>query len=523
MAIHPDQFPEERTELIKMLVEMSAEIDTLKAMIDSIKSMTFGSRSERLSALALDQIALDLGDLASDETPAPQANDNRPAADRKTPRRGRDAVRNVGILPAHLPRVEEVIEPSVTACSCCDGKLHRIGEDVREGLGVLPVSFYVKRRVYPKYACRACEEGVVQAAAPARLFDGGMAENELVVHVAVSKFAWHLPVYRQVQIMKAQGLHLDRTTLGLWLQRLAWWLRPLYDRQLQITHRQARIFCDETHLPVIYPGRNRTKRCQFWAHAMDDRPWNGPAPPAVTYVFAASRSAAEIARQLAAFDGILQVDGYAAYKTHARRSRKKVVLAFCFAHARRKFVEAHKITGSSFALGVVAALAEVYAIEARIRGRTAEERYTVRQDKIRPLLEKLQAEMKALLGKVSRQSKLAGACRYTLEHWAGLTRFLDDGRLEIDSNTVERTMRPIGLGRKNHLFAGSEGGAETWAVLSSLINTAKLNDIDPYRWLVDVVDKIVSGKTPINRIDELLAWNWKAASVAVPDARPTAA
>lgn len=514
MPIRPDQLPRDPAELAKMVVDMAAEIDKLKAMIDGFKAMVFGSRSERLSALAMDQMALDLGGLSSAAEPAPEANDNTPAGERKTQRRGRDANRNIGALPAHLPRVEEVIEPTVTTCPCCGGGLHRIGEDIREGLCIMPVSFYVKRRVFPKYACRACEEGVVQAMAPARLVEGGMAENELVVHIAVSKFAWHLPLYRQMQMMAAQGIHLDRTTLGLWLKRLAWWLRPLYDRQLQITHRQARIFCDETHLPVQDPDLRHTKRCQFWAHAMDDRPWNGPAPPAVSYVFAASRSAAEIARQLAAFDGILQVDGYAAYKTHARKARREVVLAFCFAHARRRFVKVHKTTGSSFAAGVIETLIEVYAIEARIRGRSAQERHAVRQAETKPILERLEADLKAVLCEVSRQSNLADACRYTLDHWSGLTRFLADGRIEIDSNTVERTMRPIALGRKNHLFAGSEGGAQTWAILASLINTARLNEIDPYLWLVDVVERIVSGRTPINRIDELLAWNWKPAVTA---------
>ncbi|GAC1644842.1 MAG: hypothetical protein NVS4B4_20350 [Bradyrhizobium sp.] len=244
---------------------------------------------------------------------------------------------------------------------------------------------------------------------------------------------------------------------------------------------------------------------------MDDRPWHGPAPPAVTYVFAASRSAREIAGQLATFDGILQVDGYAAYKAHARRTGR-TVLAFCFAHARRRFVAVHKSTGSRFAATVIEKLAEVYAIEARIRGSSAAERLAVRQTQTKPILAVLEADMRAILGEVSAQSALAEACRYTLDHWTGLTRFLGDGRLDIDSNTVERSMRPIALGRKNHLFAGSEGGAQTWAILASLINTAKLNGVDPFVWLVDVAERIVSGRTTINRIDDLLAWNWKAAS-----------
>ena len=211
MPIRPDQLPQDPAELAKMVVAMAAEIDRLAAMVDGFKTMIFGARSERMSAVVADQMTLDLDGLSSAARPAPEANDNTPAGERKTQRRGRDVRRNIGALPAHLPRVEEVIEPTATICSCCGGSLHRIGEDVREALCAMPVSFYVKRRVFPKYACRSCEEGVIQAKAPARLIEGGMAENELVVHIAVSKFAWHLPLYRQVQMMASQGIHLDRT------------------------------------------------------------------------------------------------------------------------------------------------------------------------------------------------------------------------------------------------------------------------------------------------------------------------
>ena len=191
-----------------------------------------------------------------------------------------------------------------------------------------------------------------------------------------------------------------------------------------------------------------------------------------------------------------------------------MALAFCFGHARRKFVDVHKSTGSPFAAQVIDRLAEVYGIEAGIRGKSAPERLVARHARTRPILERLEADMKAVLAELSRQSKLAEACRYTLAHWTGLTWFVDDGRIEIDSNIVERNIRPVALGRRNHLFADSEGGAQTWAILASLINTAKLNGVDPYLWLVDVVDRIVSGRTPINRIDELLVWNWNSARVS---------
>ena len=231
----------------------------------------------------------------------------------------------------------------------------------------------------------------------------------------------------------------------------------------------------------------------------------------MTYVFADSRSTGALAAQIPRFAGILQVDGYGAYKALARRPRQDLRLAFGFAHARRRFVAAHKLTGSAFAMQVIERLAEVYAIEARIRGRSAPKRRAVRQAEIKPILEALRAQLVAHGSSLSRQSSLAKAIAYTLDHWDGLTRFLDDGRIEIDPNLLERQIRPIALGRKNALFAGSRGGGRTWAILASLINTAKLNRVDPAVYLGDVLAHMVSGATPINRITEQLVWNWKAA------------
>lgn len=277
-------------------------------------------------------------------------------------------------------------------------------------------------------------------------------------------------------------------------------------------HAHKRLFCDETPMPVLEPGRGRVKKSQFWAHAVDDRPWAGPAPPAVAYIFAGSRKKTEIAAQLSDFCGVLQVDGYAAYKSLANDepSKERIVLAFCLAHARRKFVAVAKSTRSPFAREVVERIAAIYAIEKRIRGKTAEERRAVRQAESAPIMAALHARLLEVREGLSRIATLTKEINYTLDHWAGLTRFLDDRRLEPDTNIVERPIRPISLGRKNSLFAGDEGGAETWAILSSLINTAKLNGLDPESWLTDVLERIVSGRTTNNRLHELLAWNWKA-------------
>jgi hypothetical protein len=245
---------------------------------------------------------------------------------------------------------------------------------------------------------------------------------------------------------------------------------------------------------------------------VDDRPWGGPAAPAVVYVFAQGRGLKEIRAQLAGYQGLLQVDGYAAYKGLAKPGRTPgpIQLAFCLAHARRKIMDVYKITRSAFAAEVIGVFGQIYAIEAQIRGRSAEERAAVRAAQTAPIMAELKRRLEDELAGLSSKSKLAKAIRYNLAHWAGLTRFLSDGRLEPDTNTVERTMRPIALGRRNYLFAGDEGGAETWAILASLLMTARLNDIDPLVWLSDVLEQIVSGRAKANDLRRLLAWNWKA-------------
>jgi transposase len=455
--------------------------------MQTLKEMIFGKRSERLAAIVAEQLALELDDLATGVTPPAPANDDLPAT-KLAGKPRKKARRNIGALPKHLPRCEQVLEPDTTACPCCQGLLHRIGEDVSEVLDVIPAILRVLRTIRPKYACRGCTDGVVQAKVLPRLIEGGMASTALVAHVVVSKFAWYLPLYRQVQILAGQGIHLDRATLAGWVKRAAWWLKSLYELQLRTIQASPRLFCDETPMPVLDPGRHRTRICQFWAHAMDDRPWGGPSPPAVAYVFA-----------------------YAAYKALARRHGGAIQLAFCLAHARRKFVEVYKTMQSPFAHEVIERLQAVYAIETEIRGLSAEQRLAARRTRTAPLMEVLKARLTSMLDQLFSQSKLAEAINYTLNHWDGLTLFLRDGRVEVDSNTVERSMRPIAMGRRNSLFSGSEGGAESWAILASLVNTAKLHKLDPQAYLADVLERIVSGQTKSHQLHELLAWNWKAA------------
>jgi len=514
MPLRPEDLPRETEALRALALSLSAENAALKAAIKQINLQSFGQRSERTRLIIEGQLGLELGDPSEEtELPAAEVIPFPPPAPRG---KRKPARRNIGQLPDWLPRVVEVIEPEGKACPCCQGALHKIGEDVAEALDVVPARVRVLRTIRPRYACRGCESGITQAPARPRLFDGGMATTALVSSVVVWKYAWHMPLSRQADMLAGQGIRLDRATLGKWVKKTAWWLKGLYQLQLATIHGCSRVFCDETRLPVRKKGRRRTHNGQFWAHAVDDRPWGGPAAPAVAYVFAQGRGHKEISAQLAGYQGLLQVDGYGGYKRLGKpgRSPGPITLAFCLTHARRKFVDVYKVTKSAFAAEIIGIFGRVYAVEAKIRGRSAAERAAHRQEKTVPIMVELKQRLEGELPGLSSKSALAKAIRYTLAHWVGLTRFLEDGRLEPDTNTVERTMRPIALGRRNYLYAGDDGGAETWAILASLLMTARLNDIDPLIWLSDVLEQIVSGQVKAPELHRLLAWNWKAERAA---------
>jgi transposase len=505
--------PRDIAGLTRLVLAQEAENEKLKAQLATLKRLIFGARSETLASVSLEQGRLALGDLVEGGTPPDAPVDRTANMDPQGSRRAgarQAADRNIGALPAHLPRCEQVIEPATTVCPCCGGSLHRIGETWSEALDVVPAIVRVKKTIRPKYACRACEGAVVQALAPARVTTGGMASTALVAQVVAWKFAWHLPLNRQSQMFAAQGVELDRGTLGRWVARAAWWLKPVYERLLGFIRSQPRIFSDETRLPRLDPGRGRTKICQLWGQAVDDRPWRGPAPPAVGWVFAESRATAAIEAQLQTFSGILQVDGYRVYETLAKRRRGTnggaIRLAHCLAHARRKFVEVHATTGSQEALGILGMIGEIYGIEAAVRGGNAERRLEARRQRSLPVMAALRDRLLATRAAISAQSSLARACRYALDRWDGLTAFLSDGRIEVDSNTIERSMKSVALTRKNALFAGNAGGGETWAILASLVETAKLNGLDPQAWLADVLDDVVTGRVKTDRLDTLLPW-----------------
>ncbi len=493
--------PDDPAMLKAMLLAERAESERLRHLIKELQRHRFGRRAESLPEDQL-QLALEEAEQAAaageaeGETAAPV--ERRARAERRRASRG--------ALPAHLPRIETVVEPAGSLCPCCGGTLHRIGEDVAERLDVVPAQFRVLVVRRPKYACRACEEAVLQAPAPARLIEGGLPTEATVAQVLVSKYADHLPLYRQAQIYARQGVRLDRSTLADWVGRAAFLLRPVHQRLLDRLKASAKLFADETTAPVLDPGRGRTRTGQLWAYARDDRPWNGPDPPGVAYLYAPDRKAERPIAHLAGFRGVLQVDGYGGYKVLAERG--EVRLAFCWAHVRRRFYELAQAGPAPIASEALARIAVLYRVEGEIAGRPAEQRRAVRQERSRPLVDELETWLREKLALISQKTRLAEAIRYALSRWVGLSLYLEDGRVEIDSNVVERAIRPIALNRKNALFAGSDGGAEHWAVIASLIETCKLRGVEPHAYLTDVITRIVNGH-PQGQIDDLLPWAYR--------------
>ncbi|MEO0033974.1 MAG: hypothetical protein RIS94_3732 [Pseudomonadota bacterium] len=474
--------------------EADAEIERLQSIIDAFMRHRFGARSEQLDP---DQLQLGLEDV---ETALGQARAAREAASPQS-RSDRPRKSNRG-APAHLERIEQVVDVENKACPCCGGALHQIGEDVAERLDVVPTTFRVLVTRRPRYGCRSCESAVVQAPAPARIVEGGIPTEALIAQVLVAKYADHLPLYRQAQIYARQGIQLDRSTLADWVGRAAWYLRPLRDHILERLRRSERLFADETTAPVLDPGRGRTKTGQLWAYARGDRPWGGKDPPMVAYVYAADRKGERAEAHLGDFAGILQVDGYGGYTALAKR-QQQIQLAFCWSHVRRKFFElADK---SPVATEVLRRIAMLYVIEDEIRGSTAEQRRVVRAERSRIGVNDLRQYLDARLRQVSAKSKLAEAIRYAVSRWAGLSVFVDDGRIELDSNTVERSIRPLALNRKNALFAGSDEGGDNWAVIATLIENCKITGINPHAWMTDTLTKLANGH-PANSVGELMPW-----------------
>jgi len=490
----PDDVEALKVELVAaraLVIEQKIQLEKLRFEIARLKRMKYGRSSEQLDT-QIGQMQLTLEDLEATlaETPEPLRPAPKPAPIKPVRR----------ALPAHLPR-EDVVHATACTCPACGGTLRRLGEDVSEMIEYVPGRYKVVRHVRPKFSCGACQK-IVQASAPSRPIARGLAGPAFLAHVLVSKYADHLPLYRQSQIYAREGLELDRSTLADWVGGASELLEPLVRSLGRYVMRATKLHGDDTPVPVLCPGRGTTKQGRLWTYVRDDRPAASPDPPAVLFRYSPDRKGERPKAHLAPFTGVLQADAYAGFD---RLYGERIQEAACWAHVRRKFYEIHVAHASPIAAEALDRIGRLYGIEAEIRGRLPDERAAVRQARAGAELEALHAWLHTIVAKLSKKSELALAIRYALSRWSALTRYRDDGRLEIDNNAAERALRAVALGRKNWLFAGSDEGGERAAAIYSLLGTAKLNELDPEAYLRYVLERIADH--PINRIEELLPWN----------------
>jgi transposase len=482
------------------------EIERMKFTIAKLRHERFGQSSER--SVVLEQLELQLADMEADASQAEAAA--QLAAQAATgekiavaPFERRRPARRP--LPEHLPR-ERVVYPSPSACPCCGGTLHKLGEDVTETLELIPRRWKVIQHVREKLSCRSCE-AISQPPAPLHPIARGRAGAGLLAHILFSKYGLHLPLNRQSTVYAREGVDLDVSTLADWVGAAAATLMPLVDVIRAHVFAAERIHADDTTLPVLAKGKTRTGR--LWTYVRDDRPFGGCDPPAAIFFYSPDRGAKHPEQHLAGYAGLMQADAYAGFNRLYGAGRKPgpIIEAACWAHARRNFFDLARISKAPIAIEAVERIDTLFAIEREINGLTVQERLHARNERSRPLATALETWLREQRPKLSGQSETAKAIAYCLTRWIALTRFLDDGRLCMSNNTAEREMRPVAMGRKNWTFAGSDAGGHRAAAVYTLIQTAKLNDVDPQAWLADILTRLQDH--PAKRIGELMPWNWK--------------
>jgi transposase len=509
MPTTPESYPQSYEELLRLVQARDAEVGMLKLIIEKLQVQLarrnrndFGSTSERFEDLQGSLLETQPLDELRARRAAAKPAANAPHIDRS--------------LPEHLPREDHVHRPhtsdarhdaSGNACGCaeCGGRLRLIGNDVSEQIEYVPARFKVIRHVRPKLACTSCQ-AIFQAPAPSRPIARGMAGAGLLAHVMVAKYCDHLPLYRQSRIYAREGVQIDRSTMAGWVDHCEQLLDPLVAALGRYVMAAGKVHADDTPVKVLQPGSGKTKQGRLWVYVRDDRPAANFAPPAAWFRYSPNRKGEHPRAHLKGFRGTLQADAYGGW--NQIYAGGAVVEAACWAHARRPWWDLYCETGKSedsIAAEALRRIRALYEIEDEIRGQPPDFRREQRQARAGPLLQAMHAWLTGLLGRVSAKSQIAQAIGYSLVRWQALTRYVDNGRIEIDNNAAERALRAVALGRSNYLFMGSDAGGERAAALYSLVETAKLNGLDPEAYLRDVLGRIADH--PINRIDELLPWN----------------
>lgn len=497
-----DITPEDPEELRAVNRLLADEVKSQALLIEKLKHQLAGQNRHRFGVRSesLDQLNLTFEeDEAIAEAAEEQAKPAQPAPEEKPSRQ-----HSRKPLPDHLDRHDEVLSPG-DDCTRCGGKLKTLGEDITEELEYVPGRFVVNRIVRPRKACAGCE-AILQSPLPSRPIERGRPGPGLLAHVIVSKYADHLPLYRQSQIYAREGIDLDRSTMADWVGRSTALLEPLADEIGRIVRRGDALFADDTPVKMQAPGQKKTKTARVWTYVRDERPWSGSSPPCAWYQFTIDRKGEHPVSHLAGYRGCVHADGYSGF--NGLFGHDKADEMACIAHVRRKFVDVFASQGNAIAGEAIRRMAELYAVEKDARGKTPEERVALRQARAKLIFNELEDWLHAQLPKISGKSPLAQAIRYALSRMPKARPYLENGHLELDNNTDERAVKPVAIGRKNWMFAGSEGGGKAMAIAFTLIETAKLNNVDPQAWLTWVLAQIADHK--ITRLDELLPWRYSA-------------